>query len=107
MARLVKQTKAQVKAYVREHGHWNGYMLGCNLYPGAYGSMGFRIKLAWHETRGVVDAENEVCEPAPTPDCPWNHGFFPRTFQALIDNWSYYNSCNETGYYPAFYHSVK
>lgn len=26
-----------------------------------------------------------------------------RTFSMLIDNWNYYNSSWETGYYPAFY----
>ena len=25
------------------------------------------------------------------------------TFDAMIDNWTYYNANNEWGYYPAFY----
>ena len=108
--KLVRQTKVQVKAYVRKNGKWNGYMVGSKVseYHIARGwCLGFRILLGLHETRGVVDAENDVCENVPLPGNPHNYDFVPRTFAALIDNWSYYNSCSETGYYPIFYHIVK
>lgn len=97
--RLVKQTKGQVIREVKEAGTWKGYIVGCKVAePHIVGgwSLGFAVDLFWHETRGACVVGQEACEPP-------SYVHAPRTFQHLLNNWAFYNTNYERGYYAAYY----
>ena len=97
-----KVTKSQIRAALRKgnaEATLTVFLCGNKLYPNpGYGT--FTVKLFWCPTEGQVCVCNQSVF-AQQSDGQYRE--VPRTFEALLDNWSYYNSCYETGYTPAFY----
>lgn len=81
MTKLRKITKSQVKAKIRKNGFWKGYICGCKVAP-------YHICGGWH-----------IGFPVNWEDIA--------TMEDTLTHWNYYNSCNELGYYPAYYEVVK
>lgn len=101
MSTLHKMTKTQVKAYVKKYGSWFGVVCASNMYPTVQTMM--PLDLVWNDDRGVCVKDQITCEHNPTPDDPYNYDHLPRTFDNWLNNWSYYNTSSEEGYYAHFY----
>lgn len=89
---LKKQTKAQVKAYVKEHGTWQGLVCAAKMYPTEQTS----IPLALTKSEDTIIVNQSVQYAYRTNDIPY-------TLESWLNNWAFYNTSYEEGYYAAFY----
>ena len=78
----IKMTMAQVKAYVRKHGTWDGLIVPSKMYPGANFSQRIHLSLSNGQ---IVDSSTM------------------QPFDTMYSAWSYYNTSYELGYYAHFY----
>lgn len=89
---LVKQTKAQVRKYVRKYGSWSGYLVGCKVsvshVVGGW-HLGYKVEL-------IMVGDWVVDKNRPNS-----------TLDDVTYAWAYHNAHYETGYYPAFYRIEK
>ena len=101
MATLQKQTKTQVIAHVRKYGSWHGVICGAKMFP-IIGQTAMYLDL-------VFDSDYDVCVKDETmiDFSSEDYQRIPRTLDDWYNNWSYYNTSYEEGYYAAFYMLVK
>jgi hypothetical protein len=95
--RLVKMTKRQVIAHVRTHGSWSGLVCASKMYP-IIGRTAMYLDLEFNSSYDVCVKDETMLD---TSTDEYNR--IPRSFDHWYNNWSYYNTNHEEGYYAHFY----
>jgi len=78
-----KMTLAQVKAYVRKHKTWDGWMMPCKMYD--FTHFAFRTHLSMDSNGDLVNTSSR------------------KAFVTTLNEFMYYNCSYETGYYAHYY----